>query len=222
MLRRTTDPGWGPGGYLSSSARARISPSPVSCPTGLAPARQNFRPFHCGGLWLAVSITPATSRDPDEKYRRSVEASPRSTTSTPRVAMPSWMADASEGEDRRQSYPTSIRCHRPHPTEDGPTLVLRRDGPDDRLERHGLPVAIPPLGLAQVAGGERELTAADGHGDGDQVALLTHRAGPLRLVDHVRMVDECSPFDHSLLTPFPAPQTGLVTPSAADQLVAPT
>src|SRR4029450_12495611 len=90
-------------------------------------------------------------------------------------------------------------------------LILRRDGPDDRLEGHGPPVAIPPLSLAQVTGGECELTAPDGHGDGDQVALLTYRTGALRLVAHDRMVCECSPFDHSLLTPFHAPQTGPVT-----------
>src|SRR4029453_13544123 len=101
-------------------------------------------------------------------------------------------------------------------------LILRRDGPDDRLEGHGPPVAIPPLSLAQVTGGECQLTPPDGHGDGDQVALLTYRTGALRLVAHVRMVCECPPFDHSLLTPFHAPQTGPVTPSAGDQVVAPT
>src|SRR5512132_1895289 len=110
--------------------------------------------------------------------------------------------------------------------KDGAALVLRRDRPDDRLEGHGPPVAIPPLGLAQVTGGECELTAPDGHGDGDQVALLTYRTGALRLVAHVHahvhMVCECSPLDHSLLTPFHAPQTGPVTPSVGDQVVAPT
>ena len=33
-------------------------------PTGLAPARQSLIPLYFAGLWLAVIITPGTSRKP--------------------------------------------------------------------------------------------------------------------------------------------------------------
>ena len=40
---------------------------PVSSPTGFAPARQNFSPLYCFGLWLAVSMIAGRSRDPEAK-----------------------------------------------------------------------------------------------------------------------------------------------------------
>ena len=80
----------------------------VSSPTGRAPDRQNFNPLYCFGLWLAVIITAGRSSDPDAKYRRSVDASPRSTTSTPREVTPSESAAASSGDESRQSRPMTI------------------------------------------------------------------------------------------------------------------
>ena len=46
-----------PAGGRPVSVIARISRRPLSSPTGRAPARQNFSPLYCFGLWLAVIIT---------------------------------------------------------------------------------------------------------------------------------------------------------------------
>ena len=47
-----------------SSAIARSSTSPVSAPTGRAPARQSLIPLYFAGLWLAVIIAPGMPRLP--------------------------------------------------------------------------------------------------------------------------------------------------------------
>ncbi len=106
MSRCSTTPG-SPLGGSPCSVSARTSRRPLSSPTGRAPDRQNFSPLYCFGLWLAVIITAGRSSDPDAKYRRSVEASPRSTTSEPREVMPSEMAAARSGDEIRQSRPTT-------------------------------------------------------------------------------------------------------------------
>ena len=54
-------------GAVPRSTIALMSRRPVSSPTGLAPARQNFRPLYCLGLWLAVSMMPGMSSEPDAK-----------------------------------------------------------------------------------------------------------------------------------------------------------
>ena len=48
----------GPAPRWTPSAMARISESPVSWPTGLAPAAQTLKPLYCAGLWLAVVWMP--------------------------------------------------------------------------------------------------------------------------------------------------------------------
>ena len=56
---------------LGPLERARRRPSaliwrsPVSSPTGAAPARHSLMPLYCAGLWLAVNIAPGASRRPD-------------------------------------------------------------------------------------------------------------------------------------------------------------
>ena len=76
-------------GWRDPDRRAPLPPSdlisarPVSCPTARAPLRQNFTPLYCAGLCDAVNIAPGASSVPAAKYTRSVDARPRSTTSTP-------------------------------------------------------------------------------------------------------------------------------------------
>ncbi len=49
------------------STIALTSRRPVSSPTGFAPEMQNFSPLYCFGLWLAVSMMPGTSSEPEAK-----------------------------------------------------------------------------------------------------------------------------------------------------------
>ena len=121
MSRSATRPGLtAVGPPPSRSASDRISPRPVSSPTGAAPARQNFSPLYWGGLWLAVTLTPGTSRSPEAKYSRSVDTSPRSHTSTPRDVTPSISAPARAGDDRRQSRPTAMASAPAHSANASP------------------------------------------------------------------------------------------------------
>lgn len=46
------------------STLARISASPVSWPTGAAPARHILMPLYRAGLWLAVNMAPGRPRWP--------------------------------------------------------------------------------------------------------------------------------------------------------------
>ena len=75
-----------------SAAIALISARPLSSPTGRAPARQSFMPLYWAGLCEAVNMAPGASSFPAAKYTRSVEASPRSTTSRPWARTPSAKA----------------------------------------------------------------------------------------------------------------------------------
>ena len=70
---------------------------------GAAPARHILMPLYCAGLWLAVNIAPGTSSEPAAKYSRSVDPSPASTTSTPRLITPSAKARESGIEESRMS-----------------------------------------------------------------------------------------------------------------------
>ena len=66
-----------------AAAPSRISARPLSSPTVGHPERQNLMPLYCAGLCDAVNMAPGASSDPAAKYSRSVEPSPRSTTSRP-------------------------------------------------------------------------------------------------------------------------------------------
>src|SRR5918996_4240605 len=66
--------------------------------------------------------------------------------------------------------------------------ALRDHTADDRAERNRLTVAVPPLRLAQVAGREGKVAAADAHRDRDDVALVADRTRPLELVELVGLV----------------------------------
>ena len=71
-----------PCGVAPDATRSRISASPVSSPTGTAPARQSLMPLYCAGLWLAVNIAPGMAEvaggevelvgggQPDQRSRR--------------------------------------------------------------------------------------------------------------------------------------------------------
>ena len=48
-----------------TSARRRTTASPLSWPTGLAPARHSLMPLYFAGLWLAVNIAPGRPSEPD-------------------------------------------------------------------------------------------------------------------------------------------------------------
>ena len=85
------------------------SASPVSTPTGRAPARQSLMPLYPAGLCDAVNIAPGASRLPAPKYIRSVEASPRSMTSRPCSSRPSENAASSLGPEGRMSRATTTR-----------------------------------------------------------------------------------------------------------------
>ena len=64
-------------------------------------------------------------------------------------------------------------------------LGLRaHDETDDALQRHGLTVAVPPLGFAEVARREREVAAVHAHRDGDQLSHTAGGTGPLWRVVH--------------------------------------
>jgi hypothetical protein len=54
----------GPAGTPASTA-ALIVARPVSCPIGVAPARQSLIPLYLAGLWLAVNIAPGVPSVPD-------------------------------------------------------------------------------------------------------------------------------------------------------------
>src|SRR3954451_21679477 len=78
---------------------------------GAAPARHILMPLYWAGLWLAVNIAPGTSSDPAAKYSRSVEPSPASITSTPRLITPSAKARDSGTDDSRMSCAvTTVRA----------------------------------------------------------------------------------------------------------------
>ena len=68
QVARSTDrarpPAAGSAAPISSAARSRISASPVSVPTGSAPARHSLMPLYRAGLWLAVNIAPGRPRLP--------------------------------------------------------------------------------------------------------------------------------------------------------------
>ncbi len=49
------------------ATRSRIASRPVSLPIGDAPARHILIPLYAAGLWLAVNITPGSSRWPEAK-----------------------------------------------------------------------------------------------------------------------------------------------------------
>ena len=71
---------------------AWISARPVSRPMGRAPDWHSLSPLYRAGLCEAVNMAPGASRLPAAKYRRSVEARPRSTTATPSDRTPSAKA----------------------------------------------------------------------------------------------------------------------------------
>ena len=79
----------GSGSPSSFSASASMSARPVSRPIGRAPERHNLRPLYCAGLCDAVNMAPGASRCPEAKYKKSVEARPRSVTSDPSARTPS-------------------------------------------------------------------------------------------------------------------------------------
>jgi hypothetical protein len=54
-------------------------------------------------------------------------------------------------------------------------LVGADDGPDDGLEGNLPAVAVPPLGLAEMAGRERQVSLGDQHLDRDELTLLAGR-----------------------------------------------
>ncbi|CAB4836651.1 unannotated protein [freshwater metagenome] len=102
------DPGSATRGRVCS-ASALISRRPESSPIGLAPARHILMPLYCAGLCDAVNIAPAAPSLPDAKYMRSVEASPRSTMSTPWSRAPWAKAAESSMPDTRMSRATRMR-----------------------------------------------------------------------------------------------------------------
>ncbi len=85
------------------SAQVRISTRPESWPIGAAPARHILMPLYCAGLWLAVNIAPGRSRLPAAKYSMSVDPSPASTTSRPRLSTPSAKARDNGIDESRMS-----------------------------------------------------------------------------------------------------------------------
>ena len=106
--RRVRRPGAGAGaGSGSARTMASIWPSPVSAPTGAAPARHILMPLNSAGLCEAVNTAPGRSRRPEAKYITSVEHSPMSTTSTPWASTPSTKAAASPAPWGRMSRPTT-------------------------------------------------------------------------------------------------------------------
>ena len=93
----------------AAAAWSRTSASPVSCPTGRAPARHILIPLYAAGLCDAVNMAPGASSRPEAKYIMSVEASPRSTTSAPALRAPAEKAAASSTPDSRMSRATMTR-----------------------------------------------------------------------------------------------------------------
>ncbi len=111
--RDSSRPG-GVGGVSTPTAAWRlISPRPVSSPTGRAPARHSLMPLYWAGLCDAVNIAPGASRWPAAKYTRSVDASPRSTTSSPIRWTPAAKAAASCTPLGRMSRASSTRSAPP-------------------------------------------------------------------------------------------------------------
>src|SRR5918996_1649848 len=117
-----------PGGSATSnepiSASSRTCASPVSCPTGAAPARQSLIPLYWAGLWLAVNMAPGSPSRPLAKYSWSVDASPMWMTSAPREVTPSANAADSGSEDGRMSCPTT--------TAPGPSRTSTNAAPTSR------------------------------------------------------------------------------------------
>src|SRR5918996_1449529 len=117
-----------PGGSATSnepiSASSRTCASPVSCPTGAAPARQSLIPLYRAGLWLAVNMAPGSPSRPLAKYSWSVDASPMWTTSAPREVTPSANAADNGSEDGRMSCPTT--------TAPGPSRTSTNAAPTSR------------------------------------------------------------------------------------------
>ena len=70
--------------------------------------RHSFRPLYRAGLCDAVNMAPGASRCPEAKYKKSVEAMPRSVTSTPSARTPSENARASSTPDSLMSRVTRI------------------------------------------------------------------------------------------------------------------
>src|SRR5918993_3070270 len=118
--------------------------------------------------------------------RRATSSSSSSGT-TPRTSYALKM----ERRSRRGTVPASYSRRSPRigprsaaaPLEPRSTRLtaLRDHAADDRAERNRLTVAVPPLRLAQVAGREGEVAAADAHRDRDDVALVADRTRTLEL-----------------------------------------
>ena len=66
----------------------------------------------------------------------------------------------------------SYRQRRERSGEVGGGWLVRADQADDRGQLDGVPVLEPPLRLALVARGERELGAGHDHGDRDELRGL--------------------------------------------------
>ena len=62
--RRVIVPGGPPDAGTPAAAMSRSSASPVSAPTGRAPARHSLMPLYLAGLWLAVTIAPGMPSAP--------------------------------------------------------------------------------------------------------------------------------------------------------------
>jgi hypothetical protein len=105
----STRPGGEGAGSTPTAVILRISARPVSWPIGRAPARHILMPLYRAGLWDAVNIAPGASRWPAAKYTRSVDARPRSTTSSPWRCTPSAKAAARSTPLSRMSRATSTR-----------------------------------------------------------------------------------------------------------------
>ena len=161
----------------SSWARSRISAKPVSCPTGLAPARHSLIPLYAAGLWLAVNIARA-GRGPTRVVGPSVLARPISMTSTPGWR-PRAKARDSSGDESRMSWPMttarSARARRP------PLRRRRHRGPrgiDVELFGHQ---ATHVVGLDEVGqwGRLTRSEAVSDHGPGRSAGAQSRR-GALR------------------------------------------
>ena len=122
-----------------------MSRSPVSWPTGAAPARHNLMPLYWAGLWLAVNIAPGRPRKPEAKYRPSVLANPVRTTSQPCSRTPSANEATSDGPDGRMSCAMTTRP--------GSTVTLGRTDDADERRTDGVSevlVELVGIGTADV------------------------------------------------------------------------
>ncbi len=174
-------------GHASSSISRRISASPVSWPTGEAPARHSLMPLYWAGLWLAVNIAPGQSR----RAAREVE----------RVGADQADADDVRALRRRTSAKASTSVG-----EDGPHVVTDDDPPPGRPERTATKAAptsrarvrVELVGddatdvvrlddLAQVAhGGElSQPPESAGRPSGDLAGLVEHPVDGQRLAVQV-------------------------------------